>query len=314
MRRLTTIGLALVLAAAGCAGQTGEQRDAGSPVINPSWESCDAALPPPPSEGLSFPGGDALGLPRLDDSFQPVAAVVCRRGELHRSGGGTDETAVEARADDIAGLLPALKLPDEKPTDGACTADLVLPPWLVLLDAQGRWIRPGVPFDLCGKPRQEFREAVDRLSFRETSSRPIAEIQSDAAAAAGCEQRWADMVWAVGDSGPVRDNGIPALAADDAAVKICRYRVPKSEQGSAKPAGGFDSGGMLAATRWTAVKRELAKAGPAATCTKPASRFAVLHPPSGGDIYAELDSCRRIWFDTGALRQGTASLVALIGS
>jgi hypothetical protein len=158
--------------------------------------------------------------------------------------------AVEERAGDVAALVTRLRLPDEKRTGGFCTADLVLAPWLVLLDAQGRWIRPGVPVDGCGRPRREFRAAVEQLRTDRVSSRVLWEIESDRAAAAGCSQVWADMVWAAGRSGS-GENGVPGtLAADYAEVRVCVYRVPARERGTGKPAGQFESGRTLAAGTW----------------------------------------------------------------
>jgi hypothetical protein len=114
-------------------------------------------------------------------------------------------------------------------TDGSCTAEWVLVPWLVLLDAQGWCTRPGVPVDVCDKPRREFRAAVQQLRTDRVTSRVLREVESDRAAATGCSQSWADMVWVAGRSGS-GENGFPgALAADDAEVRVCVYRAPASE-------------------------------------------------------------------------------------
>ena len=105
---------------------------------------------------------------------------------------------MEERADEVAALVAALRLPDEKSTADVCTLEAPLIPWLALLDAQGRWVR---------------------------------EIESDEAAASGCGQRWADMVWVTGQFGGGQDTSPSALPADDADVRVCIYRVPASEQG-----------------------------------------------------------------------------------
>jgi hypothetical protein len=308
----TGVLLALVFVAGGCAGTAANEaavavRDGGPPAVHPRWESCAAV----PVEGTGLDGGtDALPLPRLDDSFAPVAAVLCRTGPQRRPGGGEDWVAVEERAGDVAALVAALRLPDEERTDGICTSDLVRPPWLVLLDARGRWIRPGVPVDGCGKPRREFRAAVEQLRTDRVSSRVLREIESDRAAAAGCSQVWADMVWVAGRYGK---NGVPgALAAGDAEVRVCVYRVPASERGSSKPAGQFESGRTLTAGTWAAVRRELAATAAAGACTTPAGRFAVAHTPAGL-IYVEADGCQRVLIDNdSALRTGTAKLRSLL--
>jgi hypothetical protein len=301
------LSLVLILLVGGCAA-AGPARDDGSPEIRPSWESCAAAGP----RNANELGGsaDALGLPRLDDNFTPVSAVLCRTVQLRRPGGGEDIEATEERADNVAALVSALKLPDEKLTNGACTADLVLVPFLALVDAGGRWIRPGVPTDSCGKPRIEVREALGQLQLRRVSGRVVSNVESDGAAQAGCTQTWADMTWAVGEMGG--GNGTPAkpLAADDAAVRICVYTVPAQERGSGKPAGQFASGRKLKPASWAAVKKELAAATVPGPCTTPASRFAVLHAPDA-ELYVEADGCRRVLNDN-ALRTASPKLQSLV--
>ena len=311
------VGLAVTVA--GCAstasvgdGTARSQRSSGPLTVHSHWESCAAATA---AEDVDLGAQEALSLPRLDEGFQPVAAVVCRVGPQQRPSGGSDLVAVEERAHDVAALVVALRLPDEKPTEGACTLELPAVPWLALLNAQGRWVRPGVPVDACYKPRSEFRAAYEQLPAKRVTTRVLREIESDKAVASGCSQKWADMVWVAGKSGAGQDNTPGALAADNAEVRICIYRVPASEQGSGKPAGEFESGGKLPAGQWTAVKHELATAGPASPCSTPGSRFAVLHLPTGL-IYVEADGCRRVLIEggtgPGAMRQGTAKLASLL--
>ncbi|GAA0581461.1 hypothetical protein GCM10010172_78050 [Paractinoplanes ferrugineus] len=253
---------------------------------------------------------EPFGLAKLDDSFAPVSAVLCRSTPVRRPAGGEDMVAAEDRATDITSLVKALRLPDERRTDGACTADLVLAPWLALVDASGRWIRPGVPVNSCGKPRPEFRDALAELRTQRVSGRTLSTTLTDGAAAAGCEQTWADMVWAVGLTGGGKGTPDRTLAADDASVRVCVFQVPPEERGSGKPAGQFKSGGKLAPGEWAAVKKELAAAGTPAECTTPASRFAVLYAPDV-ELYVEADGCRRVLNDN-ALRTGSPKLLSIV--
>jgi hypothetical protein len=219
--RLATlvIGLALVVAAGGCAGTAVNDDPL---TVNPRWESCRAAAP---EDGAPADAQDGLSLPRLDDTFEPVAAVVCRPVPQQRPSGGSDLVAVEERADDVTALVTALRLPDEKPTDGPCTMELPFVPWFVLLDGQGRWVRPGVPIDVCRKPRQEFRTAFEQLRTQRVSTVVLREMESDEAAGSGCTQTWADMVWVAGETGGGQDRTPGPLPADDAEIRICVYRV-----------------------------------------------------------------------------------------
>jgi hypothetical protein len=252
----------------------------GTPQVHPAWASC-------PADGLG--GDEALTLPLLDDSFRPVRAVVCGSGSQKRPDGGTDAVAVEDRADDIAALLAALRLPDEPRTDGPCAAVGFAGPWLALLDEQGRWIRPGLPVTECEWPRPELRAAVDDLTLSRVDTRVLQETESAEAAAADCSQQAADMVWATAEYADVAD---ARLAGDDAPVRLCVYVVPERLRGDVKPVGDFESGGPLPAQRWTAVRRHLAAAAPATACGTPASRFALLFAV-GMQAYVELDGCRR---------------------
>jgi hypothetical protein len=263
-------------AVAGCAGQAAEP---GKPTVEPAWTSCAAAGAP--ASGPASGGGDAE-LPPLDDSFQPVAAVVCSSAPLRRADGGEDLTATESRADDVTALVAALRLPDEPLSGGACTLELYLPPFFALLDAQGRWVRPGVPHDSCGKVRSEVREALGGLRLTPVSSRPIREIESSEAAAAGCTQRWADMVWVSAQWGTKGEPAVvPAGFDGPVQVRLCAYRVPADQQRTGKPAGEFASGRYLSEQQWAAVRKEIEAATPAPACTSPASEFVVLHLGSG---------------------------------
>jgi hypothetical protein len=318
-RPVAMIGLALALLTGGCAvsgGTAGPERAPGPPEVHERWESCATARPAAASAPPGVDDGrEALRLPRLDDGFAAVSAVLCRGAIHRRPGGGEDMVAAEERADDVTALVAALRLPDEKPTADICTMELVILPFIALLDAQGRWVRPGVPVSACRQPRREVRDAVDRLTLRPVSSRPLGQITSDRAAAAGCTQRWADMVWVTGESGSAESASPAALPPGDADVRICVYAVPAGQRGGGKPAGDFVAGGKLPAGRWAEVRHALTTAAPAAPCTTPSSRFAVLHLPAG-QVYVEADGCRRALIDTGttppALRQAGTALTNLV--
>lgn len=140
---------ALALAAAGCGGGTGT---AAAPPVNERWQSCEQVVT------------DDQNTTRLDDSFQPASAVVCpSRMFAGRPSGGVAPTGPGVQSSDVTGLVAALRLPDEKRTDRPCTLMMVTPPWIALIDAQGRWIHPGIPMNACGQPRAEVMDAVSKL-------------------------------------------------------------------------------------------------------------------------------------------------------
>ncbi|GIF09125.1 hypothetical protein [Actinoplanes siamensis] len=264
-----------------------------TPAIHDRWESCDSTAYGSAQNRIND-GQDALTLPLLDDGFQPVSAIICGASIRERPGGGTELVAEEARADDLTTVLSTLRLSDEGPTAGVCTMEMPAVPWLALLDDDGRWIRPGVPVDACGKPRREFRTAFEKLATTTVKSRVVQQVVSDEAASSGCSQSWADMAWAMGGAENRHGTALAPLP-ERANVRRCVYDVPAAERGSAKPAGDFRSGGPLPATGWTAIRAEIEASAPStATCSTPASSFAVLHLEPGGTIYIEADGCRRI--------------------
>ncbi|KOX10889.1 hypothetical protein ADK66_06870 [Micromonospora sp. NRRL B-16802] len=332
MRSRATIVAAALLGAvlSGCAGtDTGPDGvDTPGPAqIVDKWTSCaedaphaGAVLPaPPPPGGSASPVPDEPAAGRIDPAFTPVTAVLC--GQQIRPGpaGGTEQVATERRADDIDSLLAALRLPDQRGDEEvACTLDLVIPPWVALLDQQGRWLRPHLPVDGCTKPRPEVRAALDGLRLTTVATRTVGQVVSPAAEAAGCEQQWSDMVWAEGADGRPEPPA-PGAVPDAGPLRLCVYLVPAHERGGSKPAGDFAYGGALPPDRQANILRALATTRPAKPCGTPASRFAVLRQldGSGAESYVELDGCRRVLVTPlgggSRLGQGDAALTALLG-
>jgi hypothetical protein len=288
----------LATALAGCGTERGSNLPAGPggvPEVNDQWTSCEAHAPKP---DMGLGNEDVVALPRLAADFQSVAAILCLRGPEQQPDGSTAAVESERRADDVAALVAALRLPDQPRTDGACTADLPMVPWFALLDAQGRWVHPGTPVDACGKIRIEVRNAVQNLKLTTVNSKIVGSIESKEAAASGCSQRYADMVWVETTMGssvrPAPLAELPYRAATQ--VRLCVYEVPKSEQRSGKPGGDFLYGLVLPDQRRAAIDQALLAAPAAKTCSEPANRFALLSATDhvGGEVYVELDVCQRI--------------------
>ncbi|MEO3743513.1 hypothetical protein [Plantactinospora sp. B5E13] len=331
------VGLLLVgavtAASSGCAG-SGTNRSGppveqwpvptGPAVLRSSWTSCAAeAFPPDGGTRDGVPpqyDEDPLTLPRLPDSFVATSAVLCVRAPQQRPAGGQDLVEFERRAEDVGDLVTALRLPDEPRTDNPCLLNLVLVPWFALLDAEGRWNRPGVPRNACGQPRREVTRALDQLTLTQVSARPVREIESAGAAASGCGQGRADTIAMHTRLAPAqtsgRLDGVPLGSARQ--IRLCVYRVPADQQGSTKPAGDFEYGLLLPRDRWTVLRAALADRGPARECALPAGRFALLQEagvPVGAEVTVELDGCRRILLTAGSgdstLTQGDAALADL---
>ncbi|WP_347661538.1 hypothetical protein [Micromonospora sp. B9E7] len=325
----TALAVALLgVALAGCGGTTtkpGGGEEPGPAEIVDGWTSCAEAAPRAgevitvPNTATSAPAVPEPRIGRIDPAFTPIAVVLCGRGIQPGAGGGQEQTATERRAEETSALLAALRLPDQQ-ADGeiACTLDMVIPPWLALVDEQGRWLRPYLPTDSCGKPRSEVTAVLAGLPWKTVATRTVGQIESPAAEAAGCAQRWADMVWAEtrhGRPGP----SVPATSPAAGPLRLCVYQVPPSEQGGDKPAGDFVYGGPLPAERQAGVLRGLSNRRAVPDCATPASRFAVLRSLDGAgpDRYVELDGCRRFLVappSGGAqLGQGDDALAKLLG-
>ncbi|MER7444525.1 hypothetical protein [Micromonospora avicenniae] len=280
------------------------------------WTSCADVVPEMTTAGPRIGAGDAVALPRLDGDFTPVAAVICELKTQQRPDGGQDGVATERRADEVDALVTALRLPDEPRTDGHCTLEGVVLPWLVLVDADGRWVRPDVPVDRCRKPRREVREALDALPLTTVATRKVAELVSAEAAAAGCKQRWKDVIALQATPEPdASRKALPEPFPAGHQFRVCVYEVLKSEPGT----GNFVYGTVLSPDHRTAIEQGLKAAGSAAPCSARASRFALLWSVTSADTqtYVELDGCHRIMMVVPPggpiIAQGDAALAELIG-
>lgn len=297
--------VAAVVTLAGCGGTgtvTGSPADdgrarlpapvAGTPAVRAGWTSCAVDAPMDPE-----PPRDALTLPRLHNGFPATTAIHCQLEHRRRADNSLDLVLTEGRATDLTTLLAALRRPDSTATPDACNLDMPWVPNLLLLDSQGRWIRPGVPTDACGKPLPDLVAAVRGLRLTTVSERVVREIESAGAASSGCPQNHGNMVAETGRPDfSVRPGRGSAPFPSTAPLRLCGYQVPAEERGSASSDGGFEYGRTLPPQRRKAVERALTTLPPAADCTASAHRFAVLSAPGGlgGVVYVELDHCRRV--------------------
>ncbi|MDR7275801.1 hypothetical protein [Catenuloplanes atrovinosus] len=308
MRTRIAAGTAvLAIMSMGACASPGERAGGGQPSpaasLGSSWESCAAAgaprpIPPERGSGMIPPiNSDQGGGPRLPEDFTPVAVTVCD-GEERR---GDDPAAVAA-------LAAALRLPDLPGTAEACTLEALILPWFVLHDANGAWIRPGVPFDECRKPRREVLDALD--PFR--GGPPAIPPGSALSVRTGCSDTHADMIAVTSGRGTDAEPAGPPAA--DADLRLCLYQVDESELGSGKPAGTLRAGAVLTAQAWSAVRAAFPPAAKAAPCTARSTSFALLQPVSGAGpaTYVELSGCGRTMRDGAGLAAGDPRLTAAI--
>ena len=100
----------------------------------------------------------------MPSGFAPVTVVLCQEGGTPDAAGdpvgGLERTSTE-----VGPLLTYLDQPSKRPSDGPCTADGWLAPWLFLLDADDRYVAPAIPVDGCGKPLGWGDRDRDRLAW-----------------------------------------------------------------------------------------------------------------------------------------------------
>lgn len=290
-----------------------------------AWTSCRQVL------GTAWPvatSTDTLTLTRLDADFSAASVVRCDEQTQTRGDGGQELVATEDHAAGVAALVAALRLPDEPATTGPCADVLQTVPWFVLLDAHRRWVRPGVPFDLCHQPRVEVLDALRALHLDTVSTTPVRLLESGAAVKSGCGSDWADMVHVeTTGSGGARPAGTRADPfAGNSRLRLCVYTVPAAESGGLKPAGTFTRGGLLAGATRARLGSLLTGLPPAAACTRETTQFAVISrttPGWGSTVYLELDGCGRVLVETSlksgaytrdvsTLAQASAALTAAV--
>ncbi|MEV4546271.1 hypothetical protein [Micromonospora echinaurantiaca] len=287
------------------------------PVIHAAWTSCAEEFEPD-----ADPWGRRPAL--LGDGFHPVSAVVCALEERDQPDGGRDRVEVESRVDDIGAIVGALRLPDEPGSGEVCVTGSANPPWLVLLDRDGRWLRPGVPVDICGLPRKEVLDAGEALRLTVVRTRALEQIISGAAAKAGCQQRWRDEFW---PSPQEREDGqylssppvgLPFTPELGRSTVVCRYRMSDPRQGDPAIAE-FERGGKVPPDRVAELNGRLAWSTPAKPCTTRATKIVSLSAVvnRGDYVYIELDGCMRMLADiygVHVLTQADPDLPALLAA
>jgi len=309
----------------GAGGRTSFDAAKADPALmsGDKWTSC-RDHPAPYGEVVDKLPDNTVEWPPLAADFTPVAAMLCTVGFERRSDGGEDQVLTESKATEINVLVAAYRLPDEQGTVEACDAVGVFPPDVAFVNAQGHWVRPRAPLNLCSQPRTEVLEAARTVPKTMVRKTVLREVVSAGAARTGCSQQWGDMVWSVSQSSgatPVGPGSAPGVKDD---IRICVYEVPASEMGSGKPAGSYVEGAVVTVTEFAPLRVAIEATGPAEPCQAEAEKFAVVGNAerSSDLLYIELNGCRRIMHDTVAdtgktsevFSQGDLALATLLTS
>ena len=282
----------LPLVAAGCGTATPSAELGGVPPASEAPASFEASCPPETGEGPLVPDGAAPTGEGVPADFVTSWVLRCRTDARDLPGQGTWMVRIAERADTSAPeLVDQLRRPSEPRSNGACTLELVVPPYFALVDSAGAAIRPAIPTDGCGKPRAEALKALEALPFRTLSETPVTQVRSQQSLDTGCSESWKDMLVIGADSaapGPAR----PLWSTPVSAVRVCVY---DTSRGGEPEVGQFVSGRTVAGDAAKALLTVLDQAGPATPCTASHTRFAVLTVDGAADWpTVELDGCHRL--------------------
>ncbi|HEX3783252.1 MAG TPA: hypothetical protein VHX38_26595 [Pseudonocardiaceae bacterium] len=310
------IGLALlgmvcaVVTGCGRASTTSSGTVAVAPVV--VARSCPTMSTPAGHPTVLGVGTRRVGA--IPVGFRTAWVLRCTQASQQVAGEGQWEVLTTARADTPAdALVDALRAASQPRTSQPCSAILPIVPYFALVDTQDTAIAPAIPTDGCGFPQQAVTTALNALPFRTVSSTREWQIQSPTSVASGCSQSFKDLFnWTIaGQKTPVSTgavwNGAPT------GVRICAYG---NLSAGSDPVGQLTFTHTVTGLLASRLATEVNQTGPVtSTCQVPNTQFAVL-TPLGADtdqwLTVELDGCGRLSTSTGALRQVTAAIQAIV--
>ncbi len=188
-----TSGAATAGGAATGGPATGAPATGGPTAGAPSGAGTASATPVPTVSGGPVAAGQpaCAGWPAkaptasLPLSFVPVSVERCVNGAQSIPGKGLWVTATLQRADrDLTGLIYALHRPPAGHQPGkACPAIAMIPPQIVLTDAQGRLLIPRLPATGCALTQSLVLVELNALKWHPVSVRLISQIPDGTAPA-----------------------------------------------------------------------------------------------------------------------------------
>lgn len=281
--------------------------DLGPPELRPTvW--VDAGCPP---GAYDEPPLSQANRGRLPDEFVTAWVLRCATDIRDVPGQGKQAFRVVLRADTPAAELVAqLRRPSEPRTTGFCTAIGIGVPYFALVDRDNKAVLPAVPNDECGRPRREGLQELEKLPFTRVSETPAGQVQSQQSIDTGCSDTYKDMITISAD----RATPAPARRlwpGSPGPLRVCTY---DPMPGKDVPGGQLRTARTLDAGATADLVAALDKAGPAAACSTPHSRFAVFAPAGSNNwAMAELDGCHRLLRPDYSLGQLDDRVVALLG-
>lgn len=145
-----------------------------------SWTSCQTRTDDDIARVNAAPVAQLISEVQVRLDFPAVAAVICDVTYERVTNDRVIQRSVERRGTNITDLVAALHLPDAPRTAEQCGTYRPFIPWIVLLDRDGRWIKPRYPDSgRCSNFRPEFFAALQHLPTRTVATTIIDDSSAD---------------------------------------------------------------------------------------------------------------------------------------
>jgi hypothetical protein len=286
------------LVLAGC-GSNAPDLPVNEAPKDPVW--VETGCPVAAMDPMGMSGGMQRG--GVPGDFVTVAVTRCRTETRDIPGEGQWLVQIEERAETPAtDVVAMLRKPSDPRTGNPCPTIMVVPPYFILVNAEGKGILPAIPSDGCGLPRNEVGEAVDRLPFKPVTETRLHQVKSRQSQDSDCSDTWKDEL-AMGVVGNRPGPAAKLWPEPSAQIRACVYQA-------AGDVGNLVSVHTVPADRLAA----LDNAGPGTTsCQLSHTKFAVLRSAgSGAWAVVELDGCYRLVRPDRSLGQLDASTAEAI--
>jgi hypothetical protein len=283
----TASTLAVVAAVAGVLVATAGGSSSVALTTKPTPPASAAADPVALTEAVACPQRPAPVAPQQLAAFHAVTLVSCIQDSRELPGRG--EWLVDVRRVATGGVdavAAALAAPGERRTTGGCTLQLTWVDPVVLVDAAGRTLTPTAPKDRCGHPQQQLLVALQAVPWREVSVRPMRQLVTPEAEAAGCPQQYKNMTY-VEARGASLSSGGPLFIRAPRTVRVCIYATTANDF----EVGSFQRVVQLSADDTATLLDALSKPGRAGSCRTQQEFAAVL---SNDWTTVELGGCWRV--------------------
>jgi hypothetical protein len=224
-------------------------------------------------------------------NFAPVAAVWCQESEHNYPGDGQWSVMIKRQAThDLSALQSAFLQPDDPPYNGACASDLIVGPFIELVDASGKDALPAYPRDGCGQPKSAAISTVEHLTWQLVSTMKERQIVSQPALVADCPMQWKNELSYLTSSSKLAP-AAQIFQRDSALLnlRICLYQTSAAD----RTVGNFMGAPHLDTAETAQLRSALSGAGRTGACPLQ-QQFAVIQQVGGAWVNVERGGCWRV--------------------